>query len=96
MPNDLGTLFIKADIKIKNGMEFDGYVIGLISFYCFAAFVNGKKFMFNMTLKDLIKIEMKKFLRQLKTDAITIFPVNYHTIFQFPDNTKVSGVFNLT
>lgn len=95
LPDDLGPLFIKAAIRTASGREFDGYVIGLESYYCFAIFVNDEEFMFNMNLSEFLDDEIKRLFVSMNEENMGFFPVNYRTKFKFSDSEKVTGSFDL-
>ena len=87
-------LFIKARFKTC-GYEFDGYLMGGNTFYGFAMFINGEKFMFNKQLNDLNQQQLHKLFNSLKCKPFKFFPIEYTSDVILKPDHKISGVINM-
>lgn len=88
---EYGTLFIKAHFE-TGGHIFEGFLVGIDSFYAFCLFVNNERFSFNLNLPDLMTIEIKKLYHVLKCKPFNFFPIHYKADVCLEDQKELSGI----
>lgn len=91
---EYGTLFIKAHFKTGE-YAFEGFLVGIDTFYAFSIFVNGEKFSFNLNLPDLIKIKIEKIFKILKCKPFKFFPIKFKAAVCFEGQKELSGTLSI-
>jgi hypothetical protein len=94
LPNDRGTLFIKADFWTPTGQHFDGCVNMHVEVYCVELFVGSRQFGFNVRLQDLAEEDLQELRQVIMDEHVQIFPLRYRTNFQFANGERVEGIFD--
>lgn len=89
---DYGTLFVKSHFY-TGGYTFEGYVVGITSFYAFCIFLHGDFFIFNMNLSIFFQPEIDKIFQILKCPPFPFFPVHFKTDVHLKEGEQISGTF---
>ena len=92
LPDDEPNLFIKANFITPNKISFDGYLIGDDCFFAFALFYQGREFVFNLNLLDMIKDNLEKMYNK-EMDLSFLFPLIYSSRLSFEGENPINGVF---
>jgi hypothetical protein len=90
MPDEFGTLFVRATFVPPSGREITGYLIGLRSFYAVGLFVNGEHFVLNRNAPDLAALTMKSIGPKLSGEPL--LPLRYRSDV-LKGQTPIEGVF---
>ena len=88
--DDYNTLFIKARFE-TDGHSFDGYLIGGPTYYAFALFVAGHKFVMNFNLPDRIEKHLIDIAALLKVAPFKLFPLRYTSEVRFKGGGRIAG-----
>jgi hypothetical protein len=91
LPKDEPTLFIKADFIAADGTAFEGYLIGLESYYAVGLFVDGTEYVLNLNLPDMIDASLHAICQQIGKEKVTLFPLQYETEVAFEGQSPISG-----
>lgn len=91
LPLEFGTLFIRATFLTESGIRFNGYLMGLQSFYGFGLFVNGEHYLINLNLPDLAAPEIKKIAQHVGSPSV--FPLHYCADVAFEGQPPIQGRF---
>ena len=95
LKKDEPVLFIKADFIAADGSKFEGYLVGLESFYAVGLFVENNEHVLNLNLPDMIDSSIKLIREQLGRAQLNLFPLKYKTEVSFDDDKKLTGVLTL-
>lgn len=87
LPEEFGTLFIKAIFKTAEGMELSGYLVDHPP-YAFGLFVDGTEYCFNLNLPDLSSSTTEKLVAKIGSP---IFPLEYRADAVFENDILVTG-----
>jgi hypothetical protein len=87
--SEYGTLFIKANFE-ASGHQFEGYLIGINSFYAFAFFIKNKKIIININLTNEIESDLQTIYEWLNCRPFPLFPLYYYSSVRI-DNKLISG-----
>jgi len=93
LPLDKGTLFIKSKFITRDGLKFDGYVIGIENYYAFSLFCNNKECLFNLSLPQYYERSIKILEEELGIKHIDLFPLEYETVARNKNGEIIKGVF---
>lgn len=91
---EYGTLFIKSHF-FTNKYIFDGYLIGIESFYAFGLFVDSHDFVINLNLPGLAEPDLQNIFEILKCKPFPFFPVRYKADVCIKEGKEMSGVLQL-
>jgi len=92
-PEDYGTLFIKARLEVE-GHQFNGYLVGGLTFYAFGLFIDDRLFVMNLNLPDLIEKDMAEIYRLLKCKPFKLFPLHYESPVRLRGGRRIEGILN--
>ena len=89
MPSDPRDTRIKAVFYAPNGMEFNGYIVGVDRVFTVYLFYQGKKFGFNNNAVSLCYEDFNQLMELLPNGSIRdkddLFPLRYETRFDWED-----------
>ncbi|SHI60119.1 hypothetical protein SAMN02745181_0474 [Rubritalea squalenifaciens DSM 18772] len=95
LPKDEPTLFIKANFVAADGTAFEGYLIGLESYYAVGLFVDGTEHVLNLNLPDMIESSLKVICQRIGKEKVTLFPLHYETEVAFEGQSPIAGVLTI-
>ena len=87
---EYGTLFIKAHFKTE-GYTFEGFLVGIDTFYAFCIFINDEEISFNLNLPGLFEVKIKKIFDLLQCNPFQFFPIQYKADVCLEDEKELSG-----
>jgi hypothetical protein len=90
LPDEYGTLFIRATFTLPSGKMLPGYLVGLDSFYAFGIFIGENEFFFNLNLPDMANSSILEISRE--SGGEPVLPLQYKTDFHWADQPPISGV----
>lgn len=96
LPEDLGSLFLKADFLTGNGMTLQGYVVDDFNVYAACIFVGGEKFRLNLHLVNSSRQALQRLCDVIGIGLENCFPIRYIIAFRRRDGTILSGVFDFS
>lgn len=88
-------LFLKADFTAADGTEFEGYLVGLRSFYAFGLFVNDRTYVLNLNLKEELDEDVAEIYKSLGKEKVDFFPVEYKTNLAFEAEGQIAGILTI-
>lgn len=92
LPDDRGTLFVRATFTAPNGHRFDGYIVGATA-YSVSLFVENSKVKFNCNLPPFVQKEIDRLFDLLNEKPFDLFPLKYETDFHFQGEPNLAGDF---
>ena len=93
LPLDKGTLFIKSKFVTPSGVKFDGYVIGIDSYYGFGLFCIDEVCLFNLSLPQYYGRSIRLLEETLGLNHIELFPLKFVTEVKDKDGKTIKGFF---
>jgi hypothetical protein len=94
LPDDLGTLFVKATFSSSDGQEYGGYLVGGENPYAVGIFVGETSCLFNANAPDLIPLVISDMEAILRKRVVNLFPLRYRSEVRSKDGGLLAGVFN--
>jgi hypothetical protein len=91
---DEPTYIIKADFIAVDGTQFEGYLIGLDTYYAFGLFVGENEHILNFNLPDRMEERIKEISEQLHNSDLTLFPLRYTSEVRLEDDKQITGIFS--
>ena len=86
-----GTLFLKCEFKAPNGVVFEGYLVGIDSFYAFGLFLKGAEIVFNLNLKEFVGKGVCEVRDLLSDSNFELFPLIYNSQIKNLDGSCIAG-----
>lgn len=94
LPLDQGVLFIKSNFITHDNIEFEGYIVGLETYYAFCLFYEGESYMFYITLPQYYERILSLLRKVLNLKSLNLFPLKFATEIKNSDGEYISGFFN--
>ena len=91
LPDEEGTLFIRARFEAASGEQFAGYLVGIESFYAIGLFVSGQQYILNCNLLDWIERDVERIKELLQRPGLRMFPLKYRDDVGFRHSRPLSG-----
>ena len=96
LPDDLGTLFIRAKCVVGSVHQLNGYIIGLRSLFGLAIFVGDREFIFNLNLPEFANEDSLEVSKLLGIKGADVFPICYETGLHFRGGDNLAGEFSFS
>jgi len=96
LPEDLGTLFVRAKFKLPGGCQLDGYIFGLHSILGLGIFIGDREVVFNANLPDFAVDDERLVCGLLDIETGNLFPIRYETKFHYKDEMNLCGEFGFS
>jgi len=94
--DDYDTFFIKARFS-TNGKQFNGYLMGGMTFYGFGLFIGDETFIVNFNIPESIEDCLGAICRISGCDSFSLFPLHYESSVRLEDvDDEIRGTFNPT
>lgn len=90
---DYENYFIKAQFSTQEYI-FNGYLVGIESFYAFGLFIDNTEVGFNANLPKINHDQLKYLFNLLNCKPFEFFPIEYQSPVFFKEGKKIKGILN--